>query len=420
MRSSRLEIKNERINSLAIWAISKYASPPKYGVGARLYYISKSFSDMGHQVTLISSDANHLSSYPQTKRVYNHENYDNLEHIFIKTFKYSKNASLKRFISWFDFNVKLLFMKKGKLIRPDIIIISSLALTSILVGYVLKLIYRSKLVFEVRDIYPLTLVEDFKVKKWNPIILYFKWVERFAYKKSDLIVGTMPNLKEHVALVTKKHKKVFFSPIGIHEKWSSKLLIDENIENLFKDVKNKFVVGYAGSMGVSNALDIFIKVIKNMSKEAGIHFVLVGSGDLKENYIKQLNNFENVTIGPKIDQQFIPQFLKKCDLLYLSTHPSKIWNYGQSLNKVIDYMMAAKPIIASYDGFQTMINEAKSGIFVPTNNAEIVIEKILEFKNMPINERLKIGKNGHEWIINNHKYELISKKYINELGSLLR
>ena len=41
---------------------------------------------------------------------------------------------------------------------------------------------------------------------------------------------------------------------------------------------------------------------------------------------------------------------------------SKVWDYGQSMNKIVDYMMAGKPVVASYSGYPSMLNEAGSGI----------------------------------------------------------
>jgi hypothetical protein len=80
----------------------------------------------------------------------------------------------------------------------------------------------------------------------------------------------------------------------------------------------------------------------------------------------------NVNIGPRIDQYEIPYFLSKCDILYLSTHDSKIWDYGQSMNKLVDYMMAVNLWLASYSGYSSMLNEAESGVFIPNSPDSII------------------------------------------------
>lgn len=403
---------------IMVWCISKYASPPQYGVGARLFYIAKEFCNIGLDVLLISSDANHLVKYPSGDNVYNFEKYDDLSHMWIKTYKYPKSASLKRFISWIDFEYKLFKFNRSKYRKPDVVIISSLSLFTIIYGIYLKKIYNCKLVFEIRDIHPLTLTEEFGVSKWNPMVLLMGILEKIGYKKADLIVGTMPNLSEHVQEIVGYEKDVFHSPLGIHRIWSNEVKPNDSIDSLFPGT-DQFVVGYAGSMGISNALDPFIKAIKKLSEEKGIYFVMVGDGDLKSVYIEKLSGLANVKIGPKINQNDIPYFLSKCDLLYLSTHDSKVWKYGQSLNKLIDYMMAAKPIVASYSGYQSMLNEANAGVFVPTGDADSIVKAIYYFKNMNPDERNLYGSRGKSWVEENHSYANIALRYYKKIMELL-
>ncbi|RLA82534.1 MAG: glycosyltransferase WbuB, partial [Epsilonproteobacteria bacterium] len=110
-----------------IWCISKYASPPNYSkMPARLFTLANEFIDLGHNTTLITSDSNHLSSFPDTKKIYNSEIVDSVSTIWIKTKKYTRTASISRILSWFDFEKKLFLMPKDKLTKPDVVIISSL------------------------------------------------------------------------------------------------------------------------------------------------------------------------------------------------------------------------------------------------------------------------------------------------------
>ena len=65
-----------------------------------------------------------------------------------------------RILSWIDFEIKLWLMPKNILPKPDIVIVSSLSLFTILNGYCLKKRFGCKLVFEIRDIWPLTIIEE--------------------------------------------------------------------------------------------------------------------------------------------------------------------------------------------------------------------------------------------------------------------
>lgn len=399
-----------------IWCISKYASIPAYGPAARLFFLTKEFINLGHKSVLITSDSNHLANFPKTKYTYNKEEVNNVPIVWLKTMKYSRTASIYRILSWFDFEKKLFSLPKNNLPKPDVIIISSLSLLSVIYGYYLKKKYNAFLVFEIRDIWPLTMVEEGGFSKWHLLVLFLGWIEKFGYNNSDLIVGTMPRLDLHVSNILLQCKKpVYCSPIGFNLEGYKGEMLDEN--NPFEDVfpKNKVVIGYAGSMGITNALEPFIKSINNLKNKKEIHFMVVGSGALKEKFNSQLINCKNVTFFERIEQGQVKYFLNKCDILYLSTQDSKVWKYGQSMNKIVEYMLASKPIIASYTGYPSMINEAKCGRFIKTTNYSDINNAILDIVNMGNTDREQMGKSGKKWIYKNRTYSKLAKEYIDKI-----
>jgi len=406
-----------------ILIISKYASVPMYSKApSRLFYLSKEFINLGHEATLITSDSNHLADYPLTKKTFNSENIEGVPVCWIKTKKYQKIASIERVISWFDFEFKLfqLNFKKLNLHNPDVIIVSSLSIFSIIYGFYLKKKFNCLLVFEIRDIWPLTMTEEGGFSKYHPLVSFIGLIEKFGYKKSDLIVGTMPKLNLHIKNILGYEKDSFCSPLGFNPHDYKEEILKET--NPFLDIfpKDKFIVGYAGSIGTTNALEPLIECIKLFKKNNKIHFILIGSGDLKEKFEKQLLGYENATFLNRVEQKQIKYFLNLCDVLYLSTKKSKIWDYGQSLNKIVEYMLSSKPIIASYSGFPTMINEAGCGKFIPVDNPEEIKSAILEFFNMYEKDREEIGKRGREWIFKNRRYSKLAKEYINKIEELYK
>ena len=49
----------------------------------------------------------------------------------------------------------------------------------------------------------------------HPAVKFLAWVERLGYLRADLIVGTMPNLREHVVEVSGSDKPVAQDPQGL-------------------------------------------------------------------------------------------------------------------------------------------------------------------------------------------------------------
>ena len=401
-----------------ILCISKYASPPNYSkMPARLFSLAKEFMKLGHKTTLITSDSNHFAKFPETDRIYNFETVEDLPIFWIKTKKYFKTASVARILSWFDFERKLFKLDLKKIDKPDTIIVSSLSIFSIIYGYYLKKKFNSFLVFEIRDIWPLTMTEEGGFSKWHPLVLLIGFIEKFGYAKADLVVGTMPKLDLHVKNILGYEKPFYCSPLGFDPtNYQEEFIFNNPFDDIFP--KNKIIIGYAGSMGITNALEPFIKCINLLKNNESIHFMLVGSGDLKSIFEEELKDSKYVTFLPRIKHNEVKYFLQRCDILYLSTKDSKVWEYGQSMNKVVEYMVAGKPIIASYTGYQSMINEANCGVFVQSSNPEDLKQTILNITNKNIQNIKQHGENGRKWIYENRQYSKLAKEYINKIEEL--
>lgn len=408
-----------------IWCISKYASPAKYAKSpARLFHLCQEWQKLGHEVHLFTSDSNHLAHFPETAQVYEKEYIEGVWVHWFKTKKYSKTASIARILSWFDFERRLFGFKHQQLNPPDVVLVSSLSIFSILYGYYLKKKYGGILVFEVRDIWPLTMTEEGGISKYHPLTLLIGAIEKFGYRVADLIVGTMPKLDEHVrTIIKKRHFNFHCAPLGFHPENYVESSVKKNIF-VGQFPENKIIVGYAGSMGITNALEPYIEAIYQLRHNNRFHFVLVGGGDLRTQFEGRLKGCENVTFLPRIEQEQVKDLLACCDVLYLSTKNSKVWEYGQSMNKVVEYMLAAKPIIASYTGYPSMINEAECGYFVKPeedeSSSEAIIRVLCEVAEMPKSEQKMMGERGKQWIYQYRTYALLAQQYLEKIKSIQR
>tara|TARA_Y100000589_G_scaffold133659_2_gene127671 strand:+ start:181 stop:1389 length:1209 start_codon:yes stop_codon:yes gene_type:complete len=398
-----------------IWYISKYVKTEFVGIsGARGFYLCEELSKLGLKTIIFSS-----YPYKYTRKFKSKITSlnNNLKYVFIDSYKFKYSNSLKRIISWIDFEKKLLFLNKSNLSKPDLIIISSLSILTIINGLIMKRKYKCKLIFEIRDIWPLTLTEEGGFRDKNIFIFILKLIEYIGYKYSDHIIGTMPNLENHVANILGFPKKVTCIPIGYKSSFTKKdINIPISIKN--KIPKNKFIVGYFGGLGVSNALNSFFNIICKFNNHGAIHFVIAGNGDLRKKYILQTKSLKNITWLPTLEKKFIYKILDQCDILYFSTHNSKIWEYGQSLNKIVDYMASGKPIIGSYCGYPTMINEANCGEYIKPYDEDALFRIILKYKNMTKNKREKIGLRGKKWILKNRSYQDLGKSLAQVIQSL--
>lgn len=399
-----------------IWYVSKYVSPPSDArAGGRGYILMRELAKRGHDCVIITSDSNHLANVPTLNAPYAFQKIDGLTLCWVKTLKYSSAKSLRRILSWLHFEWRLLWFPKRRVASPDAVVVSSLSLLTILNGFWLRRKYGCRLIFEVRDIWPLTITEEGGFSRSNPLVKGLAFIERLGYRYADEIVGTMPNLQEHVRHVLGYERKTWCIPMGI----DPDAMVDPiGVPQEYKDLyfkKDKFTVAHVGSIGISNALDVLMKCAESLADCENIHFLLVGDGDLKAEYQRQYGHLPNLTFAPKIPKKMVQSLLGECDLLYFSVHPSEVWCYGQSLNKVIDYMLSGRPVLASYDGFPSMINEAGCGEFVPAGDIDALKKKIIEYSKMEAVSLAEIGVRGRAWVLEHRMYENLAGNYLEML-----
>jgi glycosyltransferase involved in cell wall biosynthesis len=396
-----------------IWYVSKYVSPPaKASAGGRGYLIMRELARMGHECVIITSNSNQLADVPPMDQPYRLQQVDGMQLWWVNTLKYQVAKSMRRILSWLDFEWRLWRMPKAPLPRPDTIIVSSLSLLTILNGFLLRRRYGARLVLEIRDIWPLTITEEGGFSPRNPLVLGLGWIEKWGYRHADAVVGTMPNLGEHVAEVLGTSRPSHCIPMGVDE---ATLAAGDELPPGYAEKyipKGKFVVAHAGTIGITNALDTLLDCAEQMKDDPAVHFLVVGEGDLRAHYQQKYAHLPNLTFAPRVPKTMVQAVLARCDLLYFSVHVSKVWRFGQSLNKVIDYMLAGKPVVASYTGFPSMINEAGCGSYVPAGDVSALRQELERYARMPASDRAELGSKGRAWILANRQYPKLAEDYL--------
>ena len=105
-----------------IWYVSKYVAPPaKVGAGGRGYLIMREFARMGYQSVIITSDSNQLTEVPVLEEAYLFQEVDGMRLCWVRTMKYAVAKSLRRILSWLDFEWRLWRLPKDRLPAPDVV-----------------------------------------------------------------------------------------------------------------------------------------------------------------------------------------------------------------------------------------------------------------------------------------------------------
>lgn len=396
-----------------IWVINQTAGKPDSGWGERHFYFANYWVRKGYIVKIISGSYNHLfkKQIETTSHLFTYENVaENIDFCWVKTPKYY-DGGWRKFWSNFIFMCKLLFLTDKKLEKPTVILVSSMPIFPILNGYLLKQRYKAnKLLIEIRDLWPLTPIylKGYSVK--HPLVKIVGWFEKFAYQKSDAIVSLLPNAHTYINSISKDASKFNWIPNGIDER----LLESEalSIEILNEIPTHKFIIGYTGTMGMANALEYFVEASILMKNNPLVHFVLVGDGYLKPALQQQTKLNTNISFISKINKNQVQQVLKLFSVCFIGRNDTPLFDYGVSSNKYFDYLLAGKPVLESSNFIDSPAQLSECGITVKPENAQAIVDGILKFQEMTVDELKNFGEKGCSYVKKYHNFEYLSEKYL--------
>ncbi|OXS99397.1 glycosyltransferase WbuB [Notoacmeibacter marinus] len=404
-----------------IWIINQYASIPKTGVGGRHRHLARELTGLGHEVTVIAASWTHLHPAElDPKTLPFSEQFEGFTFVHLPVPPYAHAHDKKRVLNWLRFSAALPGLPKRLNAKPDIVLVSSPSPFAYLGAERLARRVGAKLVFEVRDIWPLSLVQIGNYSPRHPMIRLMQWIEDRAYRNSDAVISNLPGAVEHMIERGMDPGKFAWIPNGFSKRdVEDPEPVDGEIEAMLP--ADKFIVGYAGTVGVANALDTLVDAATLMRDQPDILFAIIGEGREKpklQGLVKD-RGLSNVTFVPRVPKRQIATVLQRLAVCYFSLLPDEVFKFGIASNKFFDYLVAAKPILYAVDsGVYRPVDDFDCGITVPPVSPEAVVHAILELKNSSKTRLQDMGANGRAAAYNHHEYSQIARKLDATLSNL--
>jgi glycosyltransferase involved in cell wall biosynthesis len=346
------------------------------------------------------------------------ESFEGFRFLRIPVNKYKHAHDKKRVFNWliFAWRLRKLTVKLDE--KPDVIIYSSPSLIGYLTAYLLSKRHSARLIFEVRDIWPLTLVKLGGFSKKHPFIQFMQWIEDFAYKKSEHMISNLEGAGEHAISRGLSPNKFTWIPNGFSE---SELGRFEKANTHISDTigSQQFSVTYAGAIGEANSLDTLIDAAKTLIDSKGVYFNIVGQGRLVEKlqHKVKISGLSNVLFWGPVPKAQVQAILRKSDVCVICWRRSSLYDHGLAANKLFDYLYSGRPIINAYSGGYDIIQRYKAGLTVPAEDPVALANAIVKMLNFNSRVREEMGINGREAAIKFHEYENIALKLASVVNS---
>lgn len=396
---------------MKVWIINHYATPPERGSSTRHYALARELAKYGHQVTVIAADKHHLVNrhYPKSaSRSIELWQDKTVEFLFLPTPDYQGNG-IKRLWNMLCFAWQILqLQKKIDKEPPDILIGSSVHLFAVWAAERLAERFQIPFCFEVRDLWPQTLIDMRVISKYHPLSIILGYLEKYLYKKANIILTLLPYSYEYISQFDIAKNRIEYLPNGVE--------LDQFMPGAsFNNPQEKITVMYLGSHGPANGLNTLVEAAaeleKNLDKKQ-IYWRLIGEGPQKQqlqSQVEQLGlktlNFEN-----SIPKNEVPQKIAEADILVFHLRDLDVFRYGVSPNKLFDYLASQRPVVFACAARNNPVAEANAGITVPPENPKAMADAIQQLASLSQQERAEMGHRGRTYVEQYHSYTYLGKR----------
>lgn len=399
---------------MKILIINHYAGSREMGMEHRPYYLAKWWAEQGAEVLIAAAGYSHLRRVNPPKGVKGFCTIDGVKFYIIPTPSYRGNT-LARAANIAEF-MRGLYQSAHEIARrfaPDVVIASSTYPFDMLAAKKIRDLCGAKLIFEVHDIWPQSLIELYGFSRNNPLIRLLGAAERYAYQASDLVVSILPNLKHYIIDRRFGVKGYLHVPNGVEITGSSSGPQSHMDQIAALKRRVKLTIGYAGGFARANCTHKVAGLARELGEDFGV--VMIGGSEQAQELKDSYSGCHNLLMLPPVPQQQLIGLLAMLDCLYLPVLDLPVYRYGIAMNKLFDYMLSGRPVILECDSPNNPIERSKSGQIIKPGgdqNVKTTIKKIADLGEI---NRCNLGLAGKAYVMNYHSYQRIAAFYLEQI-----
>lgn len=357
--------------------------PPEIGATAtRLHKMTKSLTEKGHRVTVITA----MPNYP-TGRIFDGyrrkiraiDEIDGIKVVRIWIYPSQSSKSLPRFMSYASFTLSSLLVGWWGLGRQDIVLFDTPPLPLVPTGLAIGRITGAQVVMNVSDIWPEMAVQlgypIGKVSLWA-----LKQLESLGYRRSDIVTATTSAAS---AQISRRFPTIRTAVIGngVDLRRFDPAFRSQEVRESLGAGPQDFLVGYFGLHGLFQGLDVVLEAAEKLRDRRAIKFVMVGDGPCKEALVEKAERMglDNFCFLDLVDQNRIASLLASCDAALVplaaefpSTMPSKVYETLASGVPVV--------ISAGCEGAR-LVEEGNAGPTFRPGDANELVDALVELES---------------------------------------
>jgi glycosyltransferase involved in cell wall biosynthesis len=384
---------------MKVLLIHQVFTPPTSPGGTRHYELARAAQSRGHEFTIIASDISYKTGERTVDgvRLSTRQDIDGIHVERAYTYPSLHQSFMWRVVAFLSFMTTSLIVGLRQP-RSDIVMGTTPPIFQAVSTALIAAIWRVPFLLEVRDLWPEFAI-DIGVLR-NPLLIRLaRWLESFLYARASHILVNSPAYRDYllargiapakISLVANGVDPDMFNPdadgSSVRARWAPNA---------------KYIVTYAGAMGMANDLSTLLQAAAQLRAFPEIQFWLVGDGKDRPQLEALARELEltNVRFTGTIPKNELSAVFGASDacLATLKDIPMFRTTYP---NKVFDYMAAGKPTVLAIDGvIRSVIEESEGGIFVPPGNPDALAATLLAMSRNPA-AGVQMGRNARAYVV---------------------
>lgn len=391
----------------SVWIVNHYASDPRETAsGSRHFSLSRRLAELGWDPAIIAASSEHNSARQRLEpgRKSGTTRREGVTFRWLRTSSYSGNG-YARILNMIQFTLAILRKRSvAGLPRPDVVIGSTVHPLAAWAASRLAKRYRVPFIFEIRDLWPQTLIDMGRISQDGLAARSMRLLERSLCSQAAFVVTLLPNAADYLETVGVDREKVV---------WVSNGTDVDDFPPTTPPQSATFAFGYFGSLGLANGVPTIIRAFADVvgtDREKDCRLVLLGDGpgrDRLGQLASELDISERVEFRPAVPKVEVPLFAAGMDCLVLNLLDLPIYRYGISLNKMFDYMAASRPVVMASNSVNNPVRDADGGICVPADDAPALGAAMMAVMNATQTQRAQWGSNSRLYAREHFDYDVL-------------
>ena len=360
--------------------------PPESNAPAtRQYEHARHWVRAGQRVTVLTCAPN----FPEGKVYpgYNNrwrqiEELDGIRVVRLKTFMAENKGTLLRTLDYASFMAAS--VAGGVLeAKPDVVLASSPQFFAAVGGWQLARAQRVPFVFEVRDLWPASIVAVGALRD-SPIIAALERLELHLYDRASAVVVVTEAFREDIVRRGVPDHKLHVVPNGVDVDAAQ----GERDAALCREhgLDGKFVVGYVGTHGMAHGLDRVLDAAELLRDIPDVVFILAGGGAERSRLEERVTRaaLDNVRMIPRQPKARVPALLRACDVTLIPLRNEPVFATVVP-SKLFEAMAYGVPILMSVpDGEATaLLRSAGCGECLPPEDPLALATAVRRLRSAP-------------------------------------